>query len=348
MLHPHARSAHLKKVAECVVISTRIRELCMPDVETHSVLPAASFALRSAVGRVARWFTRSLQPPPPPPAAGDAQLTSTQVQKLDRLVAERTAELEQARAEAEAANRAKALFLANISHELRTPMHAVLSYAQLGRDANPGEQREYFERIAERGQALLHMLSDLLDLSRLEAGSMSMEFAPYDLESLARDAVSTISKQREAQAVRFEVYRMPNCERCRVLADAVLMGKVLSNLLQNAARFSPQGGSVRVLLSNVNIENEPGFGDAGLTGIEIAVVDQGIGIPEAELELVFDKFVQSSKTRTNAGGTGLGLAICRAIVAVHGGRIWASNNRGPGATLHVVLPLAVGAGRGTV
>jgi signal transduction histidine kinase len=319
----------------------------MPDAETHSVLPAASFALRNAVGRVARWFGRSLHAPVPEPA-GDAELTSAQVQKLDRLVAERTEELVQARAEAERANRAKALFLANISHELRTPMHAVLSYAQLGRDANSGDQREYFDRITERGQALLHMLSDLLDLSRLEAGSMSMEFAPYDVESLARDATSSIAEQPEGQAVRFEVYRMPNCERCRVLADAVLMGKVFSNLLQNAARFSPEGGSVRVLLSNVNVENEPGFGDAGLTGVEIAVVDQGIGIPEAELELVFDKFVQSSKTRTNAGGTGLGLAICRAIVDVHGGRIWASNNRGPGATLHVVLPLAVGAGRGTV
>jgi signal transduction histidine kinase len=341
----------LKKSAECVVISMRIRELCMPDVQTNSVLPNGPFALRNAVGRVARWLGRSLLHAPQgeaPQPASDANLTSMQVAKLDRLVAERTAELEKARAEAEAANRAKALFLANISHELRTPMHAVLSYAQLGRDANPGEQREYFERIAERGQALLHMLSDLLDLSRLESGSMSMEFAPYDLESLARDAVCTIAKEHEAQGVRFEVYRMPNCERCRVLADAVLLGKVLSNLLENAARFSPQGSAVRVLLSNISIENEPGFGDAGLTGIEVAVVDQGIGIPDAELELVFDKFVQSSKTRTNAGGTGLGLAICRAIVQVHGGRIWASNNCGQGATLHVVLPLAVGAGRGVV
>jgi signal transduction histidine kinase len=342
----------LKNAPECVVISVRIRELCMPDVQTNSALPGGPFAWRSAVGRVARWLTRSLLPVPPtaaaPPPASEAALTSIEVQKLDRLVAERTAELEKARAEAEEANRAKALFLANISHELRTPMHAVLSYAQLGRDAAPGEQREYFERIAERGQALLHMLSDLLDLSRLEAGSMSMEFAPYDIESLARDAVSTIAKHCAKRGVRFEVQRLPNCERCRVLADSVLLGKAFSNLLENAARFSPQGGVVRVLLSNVSIENEPGFGAAGLTGIEIAVIDHGVGIPEAELESVFDKFVQSSKTRTNAGGTGLGLAICRAIVQVHGGRIWASNNRGPGATLHVVLPLAVGAGRGTV
>jgi signal transduction histidine kinase len=94
--------------------------------------------------------------------------------RLAALVRERSAELEAARTLAEDTNRAKTLFLADMSHELRTPMHAVLSYAQLGRDArNPGEQRDYFERIAERGNALLHLLSDLLDLSRLESGSMS-------------------------------------------------------------------------------------------------------------------------------------------------------------------------------
>jgi signal transduction histidine kinase len=187
--------------------------------------------------------------------------------RLAALVRERTAELEAARTLAEDTNRATTLFLANMSHELRTPMHAVLSYAQLGRDAhNPGEQRDYFERIAERGHALLHLLSDLLDLSRLESGSMSMEYAPHDLEALVRDAFQQAEPAFRAKRVSSEFKRTPD---------------------------------------------------------------------------FFDKFVESSKTRTNAGGTGLGLAICRQIVALHEGAVVASNNIGPGATMRVVLPLAV-------
>jgi signal transduction histidine kinase len=214
-------------------------------------------------------------------------------------------------------------------------MHAILSYAQLGRDASREEQREYFDRIVQRGQQLLNFLSDLLDLSRLEAGSMSLEFAPNDVEALARSAVALTTSALSGKHLSVHIDRTPDCTSCRVSVDAVLMGKLFDNVLSNAARYSPQGGKVRILFSRSTLND----GTRQRPALEMRISDEGVGIPEGELELVFDKFVQSSNTRTNAGGTGLGLAICREIAALHGGMIWASNNVGPGATLHVLLPL---------
>jgi signal transduction histidine kinase len=295
--------------------------------------------------RVVRWLRRLLRSDPAPSNATQRELAQERtpvegphpvaVARLDALVRARTAEIERARLAAEDAGRAKALFLANMSHELRTPMHAILSYAQLGRDASPEEQREYLDRIAQRGQLLLNLLNDLLDLSRLEVGSMSVELAPNDLEALARSAVAIAAPSFQAKQVSVHISRAPDCTSCRASVDAVLMGKLFDNLLSNAARYSPPGGKVRLTFS-CSLVND---GTRPRPVLDLAIADEGVGIPESELELVFDKFVQSSKTRSNAGGTGLGLAICREIVALHGGRIRASNNQGPGATLHVFLPL---------
>ena len=294
---------------------------------------------------VVRWLRRLLRSDPAPSKAAQRELVQEHtpgegtdpatVERLDALVRARTAEIERARLAAEDAGRAKALFLANMSHELRTPMHAILSYAQLGRDASPEEQREYLDRIAQRGQLLLDLLNDLLDLSRLEAGSMSVELAPNDLEALARNAVTIAAPNFQAKQVSVHISRAPDCTSCRASVDAVLMGKLFDNLLSNAARYSPPGGEVRLTFSCPLVND----GSRPRPVLELAIADEGVGIPESELELVFDKFVQSSKTRSNAGGTGLGLAICREIVALHGGRIRASNNQGPGATMHVLLPL---------
>jgi signal transduction histidine kinase len=295
----------------------------------------------SGEASVLRWLSRVLREPAA--ESGGESIDAQVAAHLDSLVRARTSELERARLAAEDAGRAKALFLANMSHELRTPMHAILSYAQLGRDASPEEQREYFGRIAQRGQQLLHLLSDLLDLSRLEAGSMSVELADHDLEVLARAAVRDAAASFESKQVSVQVARVADCTNCQVAVDAVLMSKLFDNLLSNAARYSPPGGKVRVTFARSVLAT----GTSELPALAMGIADEGVGIPEGELELVFDKFVQSSKTRSNAGGTGLGLAICREIVELHGGRIWASNNQGPGATLHVLLPLwGAGTGRG--
>jgi signal transduction histidine kinase len=308
-------------------------------------------ALAALLAGTGAWLVRRLAAERPltaaaSPAASAADaheslLSGQDRQRLDALVRERTAELEAARTLAEAANRAKTLFLANMSHELHTPMHAVLSYAQLGRDArSPAEQRDYFERIAERGQVLLRLLSDLLDLSRLESGSMSMEYAPHDLEALVRDAFQQAQPAFLAKRVSSEFKRTPDCAHASVRVDAVRIGQVFNNILANAVRFSPEGGHVRALLSMATLPADPGQ-SGPRKALAIAISDEGVGIPEAELEMIFDKFVESSKTRTNAGGIGLGLAICRQIVKLHQGAVAASNNNGPGATVRVILPLAV-------
>jgi signal transduction histidine kinase len=323
--------------------------------QTDSVVPSANGAGPGARVRLRRWGARLWQQlraaeaalaanenAARTPSSGPSPALHPDPEALEALVRERTLALETARLQAEEASRAKTLFLANMSHELRTPMHAVLSYAQLGRDAtSPSEQREYFERIAERGRALLSVLSDILDLSRLEAGSMSMEFAPHDLESLVRDALLSAQSKFADKQVTWELRRSPECEHGRAVVDSVRMGQVFANILENAAHFSPVGGHVTVHLSRTMLpESSPA--QPPRAALEIAISDQGIGIPEGELDLIFGKFMQSSKTRTNAGGTGLGLAICRAIVTLHRGTIWASHNQGPGATLRVVIPLLVG------
>ena len=255
---------------------------------------------------------------------------------LAGLVEERTASAEAARAEAErareaaeTANRSKSEFLANMSHELRTPMHAILSFANFGAEKAPQAGREklahYFANIQKGGQRLLALLNDLLDLSKLEAGKMEMHLAPADPAELLRDALAEADALAKSGDIHLRLY-LPEAP-LRAQLDGPRILQVIGNLLSNAIKFSPPGGVVEVMLA------------AAPAGIEISVRDQGLGIPEEELEAVFDKFVQSSKTKTGAGGTGLGLAICREIAHGHHGSIRARNNPPPAAGACFVLAL---------
>jgi len=264
-------------------------------------------------------------------------LLRQQSDHLQEAVELRTTELKQAKEAAEAANRSKSEFLANISHELRTPMHAVLSFAWLGQDretaAGNAKASQYFERIHTSGTRLLRLLNDLLDLSKLEAGAMTYDRTPHDLHALARETLAELTQLARSRGVSI-VLSPPLPAGARVLVDPARFAQVLRNLLSNAIKFSPDGGQVCI-----GVEEAPsGQGAAWL----LTVRDEGAGIPEDELEAVFDKFVQSSKTKSGAGGTGLGLAICREIVTAHGGRIWAANGT-RGAVFSVVLPKAADA-----
>jgi PAS domain S-box-containing protein len=261
--------------------------------------------------------------------------------ELELIVAERTAEAMRAKELAEGANRAKSEFLANMSHELRTPMHAILSFSRLGQDrmqngtAQLSKIATYLARIEQSGHRLLGLLNDLLDLSKLESGKMRYDFALHDL----RDVVSTVVGELAGYAhergviVAITPVAAPVHARC----DAERIGQVVRNLLSNAIRFTTAGRSVTI---DVHGDQTLAAADGTPSAAALVrVVDEGIGIPEGELESVFDKFVQSSKTASGAGGTGLGLAICREITAHHGGRIWAANNPETGATFSLVIPL---------
>lgn len=272
---------------------------------------------------------------------GEAELLRHRNHLAD-IVAERTAELLAAKDAAEQAYRIKSEFLANVSHELRTPLHSVLSFARLGQeksDGQPGEKtHRYFSRIVGAGERLLAMVSNLLDLSKIEAGKLLIDPQSCDLLVLVRDVVGEL----EALAAERKLqWHLPSAEaRAVATVDPVRFSQVLRNVLSNAMKFSAEGGNIRVLVEETTMTLGRRTDDPVIpvAAWRISVIDEGIGIPEEELETVFDSFVQSSKTRTGAGGTGLGLTISREIVGAHRGSISARNRPEGGAIFEILVP----------
>jgi PAS domain S-box-containing protein len=240
--------------------------------------------------------------------------------------------IEAARAAAEQAQMAMSTFLSNMSHELRTPMHAILSYARLGQEriskGTPEKTPQYLERIEQSGGRLLTLLNDLLDLSRLEAGSMPIDPGRHELAQVVDTAileVNALAHSRQLGLERTGVRSLP------AWFDPGRIAQVLANVLGNAVKFSSPGGTITVCLGHATASD-------GRRMAEVTVADRGIGIPADERESIFDKFIQSSKTRTGAGGTGLGLAISRELVHAHGGEIRAEDNPGGGTRFVFTLP----------
>jgi signal transduction histidine kinase len=244
---------------------------------------------------------------------------------------ERTEELNEAKRTAEAANKAKTIFLNNISHELRIPIHGILSFASCGikehATADPDKLLEYYQKIRQSGETLLVLLNDLLDLAKLESGKISFKFRPANLNSIIDIVRGEFESLALEHNLTFECEHLETNENIVIDSDKVM--QVLRNLLSNAIKFSPEGGTINIISSQK------------ADSIVVSIRDQGAGIPEGELKYIFNKFFQSSRTKADAGGTGLGLPICREIIAAHKGRIWAENNSDIGANLSFEIPLSL-------
>jgi signal transduction histidine kinase len=235
-------------------------------------------------------------------------------------------ELEDARLAAEDANQTKSRFLASVSHELRTPLHTVINYARFGaRDTAEGryeETAEYFEVIMDSSDLLLLLLNDLLNLSKLESGKMSFNPTPArlgDLVGCAADHFQIELKKRGLEVV------LNVQEPDLVFVDPARTLQVVRNLIENAIKYSRANSSIII---DVYPEKD---------NVILRVRDQGEGVPESELESIFDSFKKASNVRSAPGGVGLGLAIARQIVLAHHGRIWAENHEENGLVVFVQL-----------
>jgi signal transduction histidine kinase len=260
--------------------------------------------------------------------------------QLEAKVRERTAELaatyrelESSHARLREVDQLKSDFLGNVSHELRTPLAAVKGYVDnlLDGVAGPltGKPRHYLGRVRENIDRLSRMVSDLLDLTRIEAGKVELVPRALPVADLIGDAADGLRHLADERRIRVAV-DLALCPA--VWADPDRVHQVLTNLLANAIKFSPPGGLVVVTV-------RPAVG--GL--VRVAVEDKGPGIPPAERERVFDKFYQVGRVEAERlPGTGLGLTIARHLVELHGGRIWVEDAPNGGAAFVLLLPAASG------
>jgi len=245
-------------------------------------------------------------------------------------------------------DRLKSNFLATVSHELRTPLTSIIGYSEMLNEgiAGPlvGEQKEFVDTIHNKGEQLLELIKGLLDLSKLESGTMTLRRKNTAAEPIVRDVVATVTPAALKKDVDLKV--VFEAGLLEMWADAERIRQVLLNLTENAIKFTPHGGVVTVAARMGALTADPSDDggvvllNASRAAIELSVTDTGIGIPEAERSRVFDAFYQvdSSSTREQ-GGTGLGLSIVKRLVEGHDGRIRVEANQPTGARFVVLIPV---------
>ena len=259
------------------------------------------------------------------------------VHYTDLLMQERNERLELERSMAEERDKAKTVFLSNMSHDIRTPMNAIVGYTDLARreDGVPESTRTYLDKIAAASQRLLSLINDVLEMSRIESGKMELEARETDLADVMDKARDLFALQMEEKGIRFTVDASRIRDR-RVLCDRDRLDRALLNLVSNAYKFTPEGGSVTVTMEETGAED-------GAASYELRVRDTGIGMSPEFAARVFDAF-ERERTSTVSGiqGTGLGMAITKSIVDLMGGEIRVETEQGKGTEfiIQVRFPIA--------
>jgi signal transduction histidine kinase len=237
-------------------------------------------------------------------------------------------ELKRLYRELETASRHKSEFLANMSHELRTPLNAIIGFSQLLRERMVGEvnekQEEYLDDIISSGNHLLSLINDVLDLSKVEAGQIELEVTPFSLRDALERGVLMVRERAAENEVGVTLEVDPETDV--VEADERRIRQVVFNLLTNAVKFTPEGGSV--ILSSARMNGE----------VHVSVSDTGAGIAAEDQARIFEEFQQTDVGGRQLEGTGLGLAVSKRLIELHGGRIWVESELGKGSRFTFTLP----------
>jgi signal transduction histidine kinase len=231
--------------------------------------------------------------------------------------------------ELETTSQHKSDFLANMSHELRTPLNAIIGFSQVLREGMFGEvnakQREYLDDILSSGNHLLSLINDVLDLSKVEAGQVELQVAPFSLQDALERGVSMVREQATTEGVQVTLHKNGGLDV--VTGDERRIRQVIFNLLSNAVKFTPNGGQVDITATRADGE------------LKVCVADSGPGIAAEDLDRIFEEFQQTKAGSSQREGTGLGLALSKRFVEMHGGRIWCESKVGEGSRFEFTLPL---------
>ncbi|MBA3333962.1 MAG: HAMP domain-containing protein [Actinobacteria bacterium] len=282
------------------------------EVQSHDELGALAEEFNRMAGRLQESYSSLEQ----------------KVEERTRELAEALTELDEKSRELEAASRHKSEFLANMSHELRTPLNAILGFSQVLRERLFGDvnekQEEYLDDILTSANHLLALINDILDLSKVEAGQVELEVAPFSLREALERGVVMVRERATKDGV--QVALAANSEVDVIEGDERRIRQVIFNLLSNAVKFTPSGGAVDVSTARVDGE------------VWVSVADTGPGIAPEDQERIFEEFQQAEAGVEHREGTGLGLALSRRLVELHGGRIWVDTEVGQGSTFVFTLP----------